>query len=71
MVGRSGACVLRLCGAEVPSTRPWCTYRMFLECCGDPPVSHYHRKDLAKFYDLARSSGTLLEEQGMGGPVFG
>jgi integrase len=31
------------------------TYRMFIDCCGDRPVSEYERKDLAKFFDLLRA----------------
>jgi site-specific recombinase XerD len=30
------------------------TYRMFLECCGDRPVTEYQRRDLAKFQDILR-----------------
>jgi hypothetical protein len=28
------------------------TYRMFVECCGDMPVTAYERRHLASFYDL-------------------
>jgi uncharacterized protein DUF6538 len=30
------------------------TYNMFIECCGDQPVTAYERKDLAAFYDTLR-----------------
>jgi len=30
------------------------TFRMFVECCGDRPVSEYQRIDLTKFYDVLR-----------------
>ena len=39
------------------------TYRLFLECCGDHPVSHYQRKDFAKFYDLLRDLPALYSKK--------
>jgi site-specific recombinase XerC len=38
------------------------TYRMFIECCGDLPVTAYHRMDLTKFYDLLRSLPKLYSK---------
>jgi site-specific recombinase XerD len=38
------------------------TYRMFVECCGDHPVTAYQRKDLTKFYDLLRSLPKLYSK---------
>ncbi len=35
------------------------TYRMFVECCGDRPVSQYERTDLTRFYDLLRGLPAL------------
>jgi integrase len=35
---------------------------MFLGYCGDHPVSHYQRKDLAKFYDLLRGLPALYSK---------
>jgi hypothetical protein len=39
------------------------TYRMFIECCGDRPVSSYTRKDLARFYDLLRALPSLYSKK--------
>jgi len=35
------------------------TYRMFIQCCGDRPVSDYQRKDLSGFYDTLRALPAL------------
>jgi site-specific recombinase XerD len=35
------------------------TYRMFIECCGDRPVSDYQRRDLSGFYDTLRALPAL------------
>jgi len=35
---------------------------MFTECCGDRPVSQYHRADLAKFYDVLRGLPVLYSK---------
>lgn len=39
------------------------TYRMFIECCGDRPVSSYTRRDLARFYDLLRALPALYSKK--------
>lgn len=39
------------------------TYRMFIECCGDRPVSSYQRRDLARFYDLLRGLPALYSKK--------
>jgi len=38
------------------------TYDMFVQCCGDKPVTAYQRKDLAAFYDLLRALPKLYSK---------
>jgi hypothetical protein len=38
------------------------TYDMFVQCCGDKPVTEYERKDLAAFYDLLRALPKLYSK---------
>ena len=38
------------------------TYDMFVQCCGDKPVTEYQRKDLAAFYDLLRALPKLYSK---------
>ena len=38
------------------------TYAMFLECCGDMPVTAYERNHLAAFYDLLRALPKLYSK---------
>ena len=38
------------------------TYEMFIECCGDRPVTRYERKDLAVFFDLLRGLPRLYSK---------
>ena len=38
------------------------TYNMFIECCGDRPVTSYERKDLAAFFDLLRALPKLYSK---------
>jgi hypothetical protein len=39
------------------------TYRMFVQCCGDRPITHYQRQDLAKFFDLLRTLPQLYSKK--------
>jgi hypothetical protein len=38
------------------------TFRMFMECCGDRPVTQYQRRDLTAFYDVLRSLPALYSK---------
>jgi hypothetical protein len=38
------------------------TYGMFIERCGDRPVSQYQRKDFRDFYDLLRGLPALYSK---------
>lgn len=38
------------------------TYRMFMECCGDHPVTQYQRRDLTTFYDMLRALPALYSK---------